>query len=257
MLSKHQKPQKFIAYFELREALQQEGCPICSLLIKRSTALLDGLLYEQVTDSGTRVRLRQAHGLCNWHAWMLTQVVTGRSGVAIIYEDLLRHQLAALRSSLRMLRPRSVLQRLRDRCRRLLPLPLLAQWSQRKPCPVCYQLQEVDEAGYLHTLLDFLTEPDFAQDFQRSFGLCLPHLLRTIERERDHPALATLVQGETEKLGKLQQELQEFLRKFDYRFATASCGEEGSSWQRAIELFVGKPWVFGNDRCWYEHRGHN
>jgi hypothetical protein len=60
--------------------------------------------------------------------------------------------------------------------------------------------------------------------------------------------LPTLVHLQVQKLTALRGKLQEIIRKFDYRFAAALVGEEGVEWRRAIELFVGKPAVFGNER---------
>lgn len=246
-MSGKKRLQRFIAYFHLRDAFQEEGCPVCRLLAKRSFAALEGLLWEQVTDPITRERLRNAHGFCNWHAWMLPRILTGRSGVAIIYEDLLGDQIEQLRALRQVLRPRSAWERLKGFFIHLARLPF-PTWRHRKsPCPIC-RYGSFEEANYLRTLLDFLPELEFAQDFKRSFGLCLPHLALAVEREWDHPHLGTLLELEVKKLEDLKGELEEFIRKFDYRFAHEPMGEEGTSWWRAIELFVGKPEVFGNER---------
>lgn len=247
-MSRNQKlPQKFIAYFHLLDAFQEEGCPVCHPLVSRSLAMLDGLLYEQVTNPITREQLRKAHGFCNWHAWMLPRILTGRSGVAIIYEDLLGDQIEQLRALRKVLRPRSAWERLKGLFIKHELLPFLAWRRKKSPCPICHH-GSFQEGRYLRTLLDFLPEPEFARDFERSFGLCLPHLALAVERERDHPHLGILLELELKKLETLKGELKEFIRKFDYRFAHEPRGEEGTSWWRAIELFVGKPGVFGNER---------
>ena len=54
MFFKKSQRQNSIAYFEVRDALREAGCPICHLLVTRSVAALDSLLYEQVTDPDTR-----------------------------------------------------------------------------------------------------------------------------------------------------------------------------------------------------------
>jgi hypothetical protein len=75
----------------------------------------------------------------------------------------------------------------------------------------------------------------------------LPHLVLAVERQRHHPELPTLVHLQIQKLTTYRGKLQEIIRKFDYRFATELTAEEGAEWRRAIELFVGKPAVFGNE----------
>ena len=246
---KKSQRQNSIAYFEVRDALREAGCPICHLLVTRSVAALDSLLYEQVTDPDTRDELRTSHGLCNWHAWELLHIPTGRSGIAIIYETLLGHQLAELLLLQQTLQPRTLWQRLTTRmCNHTPALPFLSRWRTKAPCPICRQHTYRDEKIYLRALLDGFSAPEFTAHFQDAFGLCLPHLAFAVERERDHTALPTLVHLQVQKLTALHSQLQEIIRKFDYRFAAELSGEEGVAWRQAIELFVGKPAVFGNER---------
>ncbi len=249
MFFKKAQHQNSIAYFEVREALREDGCPICHLLVRRSVAALDSLLYEQVTDPDTRDELRTSHGLCNWHAWALLHVPAGRSGIAIIYETLLGHQLTELLLLQQTLQPRTLWQRLKTRILdHTPPLPFLSRWRTKAPCPICRQHTYRDEDIYLRALLDGFSALEFTACFQDAFGLCLPHLVLAVERQRDHAALPILVHFQVQKLTALRGKLQEIIRKFDYRFAAELAGEEGAEWRRAIELFVGKPAVFGNER---------
>jgi hypothetical protein len=212
-------------------------------------AALDSLLYEQVTDPTSREALRTSHGLCNWHAWALLQVPSGRSGILIIYATLLGHQLQELLALQHRLRPHTPWQRLMTRVfQHTAPLPFLHRWRTKTPCPVCRQHTIIDEGSYLRTLLDGLGAAEFQARFQDSFGLCLPHLVLAVERERYHPGLPTLVQLQVQKLTARRNKLHEIIRKFDYRFAAELIAEEGIEWRRTLELFVGKAAVFGNDR---------
>ena len=248
MFSRKTPAQKSVLYFALCDALREDGCPICSLLVKYSMAALDSLLYEQVTDPAARARLQASHGFCNWHAWMLLRIPSGRSGVAIIYATLLRQQLDALHTLQQVLAPRSFWQRVRGWLSAAAPLPFLKQWMSKSPCPVCVHQQRSDERAYLRALLDALAEPAFVEQFPPAFGLCLPHVALALTSERDHPTLPLFVRLQTQKMETLQARLRDIIRTFDYRFATELPADAGPEWQRAIELFVGKPAVFGNER---------
>jgi hypothetical protein len=232
---------KTVAYFELREALRETGCVVCSLLVKRSLTVLQSLLYEQVTDPDTREQLRRSQGLCNWHAWLLVERSTGQASIAMIYERLLLHRIEALRAWRIPQRHRTLWQRL---TRSTLPVTR----PRKAPCPVCGLLTETDESGYLKTLLDALPEEAFAREFRQSFGLCLPHLEQAMTDYHTHANLPQLLDLELHKLEALREELRLFIRKSDYRFATEAIGPEGSAWKRVLELFVGKSAVFGNER---------
>src|SRR5215831_10378954 len=77
------------------EALQTSGCALCHM----SQRYVETLLNEAVTDVGQRDTWREARGLCHWHAWMATKTPHSAGSLAILYADVLRHdleQLAAL-----------------------------------------------------------------------------------------------------------------------------------------------------------------
>jgi DNA-binding transcriptional MerR regulator len=85
-----------------------------------------------------------------------------------------------------------------------------------------------------------------AQDDERmqaalrsSAGLCLPHLRRALALARDPAAFERLLAITQEKMAELAGELDEFIRKNDYRFSQEGFGAEGDSWRRAIAWMVG------------------
>ncbi len=62
---------RHIAFYELRDAFAQPGCPLCRLEARVAERYLDFLLWERVNDPDLRQNLRQARGFCRDHAWML------------------------------------------------------------------------------------------------------------------------------------------------------------------------------------------
>jgi hypothetical protein len=104
------------------------------------------------------------------------------------------------------------------------------------------------ERESLRTILRFIGEAEFAAGFARSAGLCLAHLCEAAATGRDHPNLPVLLSVHEKQWSALVEELEEFTRKCDYRFATEAMGQEGSSWRRVLDVFVGRPGVFGPER---------
>jgi hypothetical protein len=240
---------RFVSYFELKEAFSEEGCPVCRLLLKWTRRYLDSLFYEYVNDPGVRQQLRESHGFCNWHAWMAATIDDSPSGIAIIYEHLLKDQIDALQSFMRSIGPRSWWTRLKVKRLRVQGAPLILSQRQHKAaCPACGRIEKFFEQDFIETLLTSLSDPEFADSFQLSFGLCLPHIYQAAGMGRDHPNLPILIDVQLQKLGTLRDELKEYIRKLDYRFMAEPRGEEKTAWRRVIELFVGKPEVFGPDR---------
>jgi hypothetical protein len=240
---------KHIAYFQLLEAFKQPGCPVCTRLEHGAIRSLDALMYEQVNDPFTRERLVASHGFCNWHAWMLPSVPNSASGVALIYRHLLQETLDRLETSRRDAHPRGRWRRVWERLassRREL-LAMLA-WRQRKTrCPICTFARQA-ERDDLKTILEFIAEPEFGGAFARSAGLCLPHLYAAMAVGRDHPNLTLLLAIQEARWKDLVWELEEFARKFDYRYADEIKGRETSSWHRVLEVFVGRAGLFGAER---------
>jgi hypothetical protein len=242
-------PVRSRAYFELRDAFREEGCPICRLLLKWTRAYLDSLLYEYVNDPGVRLQLSRSQGFCNWHAWMTTTIANSPSGIAIIYEHLLSDQIGTLEGQLELSRPTSWWTQLRTKSLRR---PRGARTPDRggrgASCPACGRRDEFLERELIRETLDSLSDGAFADDFRASFGLCLPHLDRATTMGQGHPNLPMLLGCQLEKLRMLCAELREHIRLLDYRFTAEPRGGEQTAWRRAIELFVGKPEVFGPDR---------
>jgi hypothetical protein len=160
------------------EALQMPGCALCHLGQRKSQRYVETLLHEAVIDVGQRDIWREARGLCHWHAWMAMETPHSAGSLAILYGDVLRHDLehlaaltAATPATRRRRAQRSLAQRLQD---------WLRAWRQQRPCPVCHLWRE-QERLYLHVLLDDWQELELARAFAASSGLCWSHTLRLVQ----------------------------------------------------------------------------
>lgn len=210
---------KWLEFVHLCDALDAEGCAVCTLIEQACQRYLDHLFYECVNDVGVRRRLAASNGFCNWHAHLALRIPHADTGIAIIYDGLLRGVIerVAYRGSV---------------------LPTAA------PCPVCESAYFAERTA-LSELLRWFDDAELQAHYGPSFGLCLPHLQRASDEYKDHPHLPALRAAELEKLRRLQHELQEFNRKRDYRFADEPKGAEQTAWRRVIEKFTGKREVFG------------
>jgi hypothetical protein len=239
---------RFVAYFELLEVLQQPGCPVCTRQEIASKRALGALLYEQVTDPLTRRHLLGSRGLCNWHAWMLPEIPDSALGTALVYKHLLQDLLQAFPGLLEHRSP-SRWRRLVDqvsRRRKRVAEPARRR-GQTADCPVC-RLCRRAERNDVRTIVTFWAEPEFAQAFKQSSGLCLPHLLACAQICRGHASLPSVLADHARRFQELTGELEEFIRKRDYRFQREAYGPERDSWRRVLEVFVGRAGVFGPER---------
>lgn len=58
-------------YHELKDNLEQDLYPICTLINKNIDRFIEGLLYESVNDIKIREDIKKSKGYCNYHAWKL------------------------------------------------------------------------------------------------------------------------------------------------------------------------------------------
>jgi Family of unknown function (DUF6062) len=215
-------------YFELLEALQGGGCALCRLARKASDSYVNALLYEGVIDVPIRDELRNARGLCYRHAWRMTGKRGSVLGTAIIYRDVVNTLAMALEEATaapgRWRGNRDSLDR------RLAPTT---------ECPAC-RLEADAERRAAKTLIKHLGAQEVTDAYLVSGGLCLPHfrLLLSHASAKDAEAAARW-QGKA--LSRLRDELDELIRKHDYRFQHEPVAEgEADAWQRAVAALVGE-----------------
>lgn len=105
---------KHTTYFNLLDALKENGCAICALIKKSVHKSMDDFLYEQVNDSGVRKEIKESFGFCNRHAWQLQKFGDGFSQ-AIVYSDLINIVLKQLKEADEALPIKELLKRISHR----------------------------------------------------------------------------------------------------------------------------------------------
>jgi hypothetical protein len=248
---------KFIGYFQIVDACEQPGCPVCRCLDDGSRRDLAAILYEQVTDLDTRRALRDAWGFCNWHTWMLLEADTSLFGASILHEDLLRlavERLARLgarpRSTDRGRPWRSLVSTLRSWFSRLGARParpaIVEEHEGRPACSLCASAADT-ERHCLLTFLTFVEDGDLQAAYAASDAICLPHLLRAIDLAPDSRELRVLVDRTREKWEKVRRDLASFVAKHDHRNRAPYTDDDAASYVRAFEIAAGARGLFGND----------
>lgn len=220
---------------------------MCRCLEVDARRYLDALLHEQVTDPDLRIRLYASWGFCNWHAWMLRETSVPAFGSSIIHDDLLRLAGRRLeRASLRRIPgPRGPLGWLLRRLGRRRPPALVELYRRRSICPACGETAE-SEARYLQAALEFVDDAQFDGAYDRSQGLCVPHVVRALELGAGREQAATLIARTLPKWAELRRDLAGFIGKHEYRNTQGFTEAEGTAYLRAFEALVGAPGVFGN-----------
>jgi hypothetical protein len=229
-------------YYELLEAFQQPGCPLCRQVQGALERFLSHLFYESVTDPAVRHRLRRSLGFCQRHAWLLVDARLGDAlGMAIIYHDLLGSLLKHLpqEAAVSPQNPTSRRFRRLSSSLKILVRQALEALTPHHPCPACEQ-EESSRRTAVSVLAASLKDPDFSEAFKATPGLCLPHLRQVLGEVNDTLALEILLTTNRDKLAALQAELAEIIRKNDYRYRDEAFGAEGDAWKRVVAVVVGE-----------------
>jgi len=231
-----------ISFYDLREALAQPGCALCRLRARTADQVVEAMLWEQVNDPGLRRRVRQARGFCHEHAWLLVR--QGASlGVAILLRDVFQDLLQETEEAPFQPPPALSLRRAQEALDRSQPsqatADLVARLEPRGPCPVCRQVEAMEEV-YLQTFVeDLLGEDGLLGDLLASDGLCLPHVRRALALVREEEAFRALLGAQRRIWQDLADRLSESIRKSDYRFREELPGEEAGSWLMALVAVAG------------------
>ncbi|MDI6894490.1 MAG: DUF6062 family protein [Bacillota bacterium] len=216
---------------ELWEALGQSGCPLCRLAHAAEQTYWTWFVLENYYSGPTLETLCRG-GFCRTHAWRAAQLAGNR--LAATYDVLARDAQERLRTAL------GVIGASGARVTRRRWRALLAGTLERKgPCPVCQTAAQRAGVGARH-LVVLLAEEGGRARYAASDGLCWNHLVEAC-RLGDHPVTAFLVEDFLVRLGRLEEGLQEFFRKSDYRFAHEPKGSEQQAYLDAIERFSGPP----------------
>jgi hypothetical protein len=232
-------------------------CSLCALQRKTERLLVERSLGASVMSPDTRIKVND-FGFCAAHHAMMYSFPGGNR---------LGHGLMML-SRLQSLRP-NLNQAMAD-IRQLgksgrQPFAQLLKNKKNgngdaqnslneltKSCLVCNELEELSRRQAASLLHLWKTDPTFQKAFLHSKGLCVPHTVSTITMAPELLTGEKLVDFlsaagsllET-SLKRLEEELDWFTRKFDYRNAQEPWGTSKDALERTVNKLRG--WCLGSE----------
>lgn len=227
-----------MTYYDLLEAFAEEGCPVCRLGLAAVQRSIDAIDYESAGDPAIHDQLRASLGFCNVHAhqWLRRAHVLA---TAVIYADVLTRSVEDLRARAFPRAPRLAA------VAAFFTPPGHPHGSDPVPrtgaCPLCHVLAEA-VAALTATLLTHLADEPFRRDFAQSAGLCLPHLGQALAAATPDAA-ATLRDVAVAHEELLLAQLQEVIRRHDYRSIGEPPGPERGAAERAVCHLIGAPGI--------------
>lgn len=211
--------------FELADGLASGECPLCYAIASDARRWLDSFWREGRQSPEARRRFFASGGFCPRHAWILHDLLAGHSGAAIadLYGHLAERDLTTIDRLVKKRRPRNLTRPLR----------------RQAQCAAC--IEEVDALDRKTTfLLELLAAETGARSYERSCGLCYPHLVVVLDAAGDeHPLTRFLLADWRRRLEELRDRLAAFDRTRDHRYAAERTASDERSWTDVIHHYVG------------------
>ena len=242
-----------LSTIELKDAFTQSGCPICTISQEEAFRYINHLLWENVNDLETRLRIFASLGYCPRHTELLAFTELTRFGsamkISIIYESLIQVVVNRLLTwhPIKMKPKWSLL--FHDWVYRLgfsrRSKPRLTVITVGSPCRVC-QIADDSAKFALSTLLEELNArfDIWSQHFMVSDGLCLAHLRFCLQEYGDQypDTVQYLVRDTIQRLNNRRSRMNEYIRKLTWEARHERITEqEYHSWQETLAFFTGYP----------------
>jgi len=255
--------QRDLLTIKIEEAVKKgTECPLCWLLEKSEVRLLETFFSECIMDSWYRGKIIRSRGFCRYHFYRLLDYALNRYeklGLALVLENLvearfkdLKELYLASRDLLQLKSKRSlnflINRESRDGKKAITRFLLRVRSTIEdgvQLCAVCDSMKESDKIN-VDTLAQMLTtNTSFLKSFEEGKGLCLPHLLKLFESLKSSSKMGLLslaeklISLEVKNFSRLDSELKELIRKYDYRFHDEPWKSEIDVVERTVLKLIG------------------
>ena len=243
------------------DAMKLDGeCLMCALERKTELGEAERYLGASVMEPDVRVKVND-RGFCRKHHAMLF-TMSNRLGHALMLESHtieIREKLARISASLNknadQLKNSGIADKLNGKNKAAaaeIQKQAQAVTEMADSCLMCDTIEE-NMNRYIHTFFHlYQNDTEFRNRFEKSKGLCLPHLGKLLEAATPELGakelgqfVETVTRLEKENMDRIQEDISWFIKKFDYRY-------ENESWKNskdAVERTVNKArgWCVGKE----------
>ncbi|MBQ2990396.1 MAG: ABC transporter substrate-binding protein [Clostridia bacterium] len=217
-------------------------CPLCRLQIHCEDQYVDSMLSSAYMEPEYRIHTNEV-GFCTRHfEWMYNR--RNRLGLALMTHTHMQEVIKSLES---------ILADGAGAKRSLFPIKKADDNSapariraRMQGCMICEQVSKSLER-YAYTIAQlYFTKAEFKEMFARSKGFCLPHLAlvmelsdKTLSASQAVEFKKALAEMQLQNMKRVQDELEWFTLKFDYRNDGKPWGNSKDAPERAINKLMG------------------
>lgn len=234
-------------------------CPMCILEKKLEDEYVDYILGPSLMEPDGRI-LTNENGFCKKHFELLYNKQVNRLGLGLIIDTHLCEQNSRLKkkfgnkiNAVRKDQELSLLQNITAKLSakqtdtsRLVD-DILSELSElESKCTICSKLEYTMDRYIDVILYLWFKESEFKKLFDSKKGFCLVHLKKLLEGTKKYLSpkesavfVENLLIMQLENMERIQQEVNWFTKKFDYRYNDAPWGNSKDSVVRSIQKIVG------------------
>jgi GTP-binding protein EngB required for normal cell division len=210
---------------DARALLRGGTCPICDAQTQRIFSYFAQWQYTLATEERAQRAFAAARGFCHFHTWQFGQIASPL-GISEGYAPLIEAVTAELRQTLETARDASAADGER--------------WlSSVETCPACRVLRET-EVEQRQNLVAQLETAEGRDTYERSRGLCLPHLGMVLKAALPDGVGEFLLKEQVQRLEELSEDMRSYtLKRAALRRALLNANEE-HAWRRALVQLTGE-----------------
>lgn len=188
---------------------RDQGCLMCDLWRKDEFGSMELVEDNEVSmDAAFRRDVMDSSGFCNNHMYVLYRVVFSGGipdglGYAMYVEDsidMFHEKIQGMQTSLHQAKSNSLNFLSKERTPQAViessPLKLRKTLEGKRICEICRRLLLID-GRRARTFVDMLNHEDFAEKFQKSGKICIPHFMTAMQmlqtRRVNKQKIATLL----------------------------------------------------------------
>ena len=243
------------------DAMKLDGeCLLCALERKTELGEAERYLGASVMEPDVRVKVNE-RGFCQKHHAML-YTMSNRLGHALMLESHMienRQKLekisASLTKSAAQLKDAGIGDKLSGKTKVATAEILKQAQALNEMAGSCLMCETIEEnmRRYLHTFFHlYQNDGDFRSRFEKSKGLCLPHLGQLLEVAAEELSakdlgrfVETVTKLEKENMDRIQEDISWFIKKFDYRYENESWKNSKDAVERTVNKVRG--WCVGKE----------
>lgn len=242
------------------DAFKEEcECPVCLLEKKLEDEYIDYILGPSLMEPESRMATNN-NGFCRRHFKQLYNRQSSRLGLGLIIDTHLYDQNNKLKkifeNKIETLKKESEISLIKSisnkisskqtETERLLDEIIAKLTILEDTCTICSKLSYTLDRYVDVILYLWFSEEDFKQLFNSKKGFCLKHLRLLLEGVKKYLGpkeaavfVSNLLNMQFENLERIQQEVNWFTKKFDYRYNDAPWGNSKDALPRSIQKIVG------------------